>query len=844
MSPTGRWPRWFADAPGSSRTRTRRLLPGSSRPRWPSDVPDQSDRDWVEPRLAHLLGLADATFEREDLFASWRLFFESLADAAPTVLLFEDLHWADAGLLDFIEYLVEWARSKPIFVVGLARPELGERRPGFGSATRGGFTGLPLEPLAPEAMDTLLEGLVPGLPDELRDSIRTRAEGIPLYAVETVRMLLNRGQLERSNGNYKLVGDIDSLAVPETLHALVAARLDSLTPDERRIVQDASVLGKTFVLEALASLSSRSQDDLQPVLTSLVRKEVFFLELDPRSAERGQYGFLQDLVRRVAYETLARRDRKARHLVAGKFFETSWSGREQEVVEVVASHYLTALDLEPEAEDAQELRTKVRETLSRAGERAASLGASAEAATSFARAAELADGPIEEARLLTRAGGARRASGDSDAATELLLKAIALFDEAGDKHAAAKASADLAQVEFGTGKLAEAIERMESAYAVLEDEEPDEDLAFFLGQLARAHYFAGNYELAEKRNDRALDVAERLRLFDVLSHTLNNAGLIAMHEGHWETARALIARALEIALESDLPFATNRGYTNLSVILTRMGNVVEAGELTLKALELSRRIGDRSSEWFSLGNLVDTYDLTGRWDEAVQIGDEVPPGMEARAVGLSATLAEIARHRGDPESANRALDNVSELESSAALQDRGVYASTRWSALMAGGRNEEALEFMTRSEAELGHVDTGWVQFAIAEAALAVGLPELAAEAVAKSEALSPGDTGPLIQAQAARFRALVAAAQGDDSRVEAGFKSAAATFREYGVPFAFACTQFERAEWLVMQGRAEEATPLAAEAREILERLRATPWIERADALEARLPERAATPA
>ena len=801
-------------------------------------VPDPEDRSWIEPRLAHLLGLADATFEREDLFAAWRLFFELLADEAPTVLVFEDLHWADAGLLDFVEYLVEWARSKPIFVVGLARPELGERRPGFGSATRGGFTGLPLEPLSDEAMDALLEGLVPGLPQELRDSIRTRAEGIPLYAVETVRMLLNRGQLERSNGNYKLTGDIESLAVPETLHALVAARLDALTSDERRVVQDASVLGKTFVLEALAAVSGQTAGEIEPTLEGLVRKEILFLENDPRSAERGQYGFLQDLVRRVAYETLARRDRKARHLAAGEFFETSWGGREQEVVEVVASHYLTALDLEPDAEGAQALRTKVRETLSRAGERAASLGASAEAATSFARAAELADGPLEEARLLAKAGNARRASGESDAAKDQLLRAIALFDEAGDKHAAARASADLAQEEFSTGKLAEAIERMERAYAILEDEEPDEDLAFFLSQLARAHYFAGNNELAEQRNGRALAVAERLSLLEVLSHALNNAGLIAMRKGHWETARALIGRALELALENDLPFASNRGYTNLSVILSHTGSLVEAGELTLKAVELSRRIGDRGREWFSLGNLVDTYDLTGRWDEAVKIGDEIPPGMEARALGLSATLAEIARHRGDPASASSALENSAALESSASIQDRAIYVSTRFSALMAEGRNEEALALAARGEADFeGDPETAWVHFAIAEAALAIGQNDRAAEAVAKAEALSPGDSGPLVQAQTSRYRALVAASQGDISRVEASFKSGAATFREYGIPFYAACTQLEYAEWLASQNRGEEAEPLLTEAQETFERLRATPWLERADALAAGLP-------
>ena len=801
-------------------------------------VPDAGDREWIEPRLAHLLGLADATFEREDLFAAWRLFFELLADEAPTVLVFEDLHWADAGLLDFVEYLVEWARSKPIFVVGLARPELGERRPGFGSATRGGFTGLPLEPLSPEAMDTLLEGLVPGLPDDLRDSIRTRAEGIPLYAVETVRMLLNRGQLERSNGNYKLVGDIQSLAVPETLHALVAARLDALTPEERRIVQDASVLGKTFVLEALAALSSRSQGDLEPVLTSLVRKEVFFLELDPRSAERGQYGFLQDLVRRVAYETLARRDRKARHLTAGEFFETSWGGREQEVVEVVASHYLTALDLEPAAEDAQELRTKVRETLSRAGERAASLGASAEAATSFARAAELADEPLEEASLRARAGQAARAYGDSERAMAQLLRAIELFDAAGDTHAAARANADLAYGEFSTGQTAEAVERMERAYAVLDLDEPDEDLAYFLSQLARWLYFAGRFELCEERNERALAAAERLRLPEVLSHALNTKGLLATQQGRWETARALIRHALEIALENDLPGATMRGYTNLSAAETRLGNMAEAEDLTLRCVELARRIGDRASEWFSLGNLTEYFVQTGKWDEVARITEELPPGLEAQALGLHVNSSEVARHRGDLAAARAALENVSALADSASAQDRSVYVATKFNALMAERHHEEALALVESAKPDLeADIEAVWVDLLIAEAALAGGRADRAAEAVAVVEALPPGDTGPLIRAQAVRFRAVVAAAEGDAQRAEASFKTAAAAFREYGTPFHLASTELEHAEWLATQSRAEEAEPLLTEARETFERLRATPWFERAEELAARLP-------
>jgi class 3 adenylate cyclase/tetratricopeptide (TPR) repeat protein len=808
-------------------------------------IPDAGDSEWVEPRLAHLLGLAEATYEREDLFAAWRLFFEYLAARDPTVLVFEDLQWADAGLLDFIEYLVEWARAKPIFVVALARPGLTERRPTFGTGTRGAFTGLVLEPLSDEAMDALLEGLVPGLPAELRESIRARAEGIPLYAVETVRMLLDRRQLEEADGTYRVVGEIEVLAVPETLHALVASRIDGLDAAERRLVQDASVLGKTFVLEALVSVSGRPQQAVEPELQSLVRKEILFLEADPRSAERGQYGFLQDLVRRVAYETLARRDRKLRHLAAAEFYETSWGGRDQEVVEVVASHYLTALELEPEADDAAALQAKVRETLSRAGERAASLGANAEAATLFARAAELEEQPVEEARLRAKAGNAARAYGDTERATSQLLRAIELFEEAGDPHAAARASADLALGDYNSGKLAEAIERMERAYVVLDADEPDEDVAYFLSQLARWLFFAGRFELCEERNERALAVAERLRLPEVLSHALNTKGLLANRQGHWETGRTLIAGALRIALDNDIPGAIMRGYTNLSQCEYRLGNLGATEELTLHALELARRIGDREAEWFSLGNLTESFVQTGKWDEVVRVVSELPLGLEAQALGLHVNAAEVSRNRGDVTGAREALEKVSALADAAGFQERSVHVATQYNVLMAENRPDEALVLLDSVRPQLADAVEGiWVDLLIAEAALASNRTERASEAVAVVEALPPGETGPLIRAQAARFRAPLAAAEGDTQRAEDSFKTAAAAFREYGTPFLLAATQLEHAEWLAGEDRAQEAAPLLAEARETFERLRATPWLERADTLAAQLPEPARTPA
>ena len=228
-------------------------------------------------------------------------------------------------------------------------------------------------------MDDLLRGLVPGLPDEIRATIRERAEGVPLYAVETVRMLLDRGLLEQRGSEYHPTGPVEALEVPGTLHALIAARLDGLEQVERRLLEDASVLGKTFTTHALAAVSGLAEAELEPMLATLVRKEILSLQTDPRSPERGQYGFLQALVQRVAYETLARKERKARHLRAAEYLESGTGPDEDEIAEVHRCPYLEAYEAAPDAPDAAEIKGKASDRLAKAAERAASLAAHEEA---------------------------------------------------------------------------------------------------------------------------------------------------------------------------------------------------------------------------------------------------------------------------------------------------------------------------------------------------------------------------------------------------------------------------------------------------------------------------------
>ena len=219
-------------------------------------------------------------------------------------------------------------------------------------------------------MNLLLAGLVPGLPEATVATIVARADGIPLYAVETVRMLLADGQLVLEDGAYRPIGDLTDLAVPATLTALIASRLDGLAPADRALVCDAAVLGQSFTRAGLRAVSGRAEDELDGSLRTLVRRELIILEADPRSPERGQYAFVQALVREVAYNTLSKRDRKLRHLAAARFFEALDS---DELAGALAGHYLAAYQNAGDGAEAEALAAQARITLRAAAERAIDL---------------------------------------------------------------------------------------------------------------------------------------------------------------------------------------------------------------------------------------------------------------------------------------------------------------------------------------------------------------------------------------------------------------------------------------------------------------------------------------
>ena len=793
---------------------------------------DPGERSFIEPRLGQLLGLGEHdSGDRQDLFAAWRLFFERLADTYPTVLAFEDMQWADDSLLDFVEYLLEWSRNHPVYVVTLARPELLERRPTWGAGHRN-FISLYLEPLPNQAMEELLEGLVPGLPAQLREQILARAEGVPLYAVETVRMLLDRELLVEEGSAYRVVGEVGALEIPETLHALVAARLDGLSPDERRLLGDAAVLGKTFTGGALEALSGLDQADLDPLLTSLVRKEVLGLQSDPRSPEHGQYGFLQDLLRQVAYETLPRQERRAKHLAAADHLAHAIA--EDEVIEVVAAHLLEAHRLDPDASDADALRTRAKDAFLQAGERASSLGAATEALRYFEQAGELAAEPTERAGALLQAS--QMAAGTNlDEAGRLAAEALALYEEAGETHAVARATSALAAIEQQTGRTPEAIERLERVYAVVADDEPDEDIALLFARFGQAHYFAGNVDRSAELIERALDAAEKLRLPDVLARgwALKAMRLAATRP---EEARGMYRMALDAALEHGLNSQAANTLGNLSDLAFQHDRYADSLSHLEEQLALARRIGNRRAMFFALSEKTFALTMLGRWDEALEVMAEIPEdvwGHDTNLVSPLSGVLEIHLHRGELDEARRIFALFQPLAQVPDVQLRGVIAVAR-AALMLAERNARAAlaaseeAFAGRSTLGLGSQDVKLAFLHGLDAAIALGDREKAVELLTVVEEQPVGLLPPFLAAHARRFRGHLA---GDDPAADGHFTAAEAQLSALDLPFHLAVVRLEHGEWLRAQGRPDDAEAFLGEARETLGRLGAVPWVERASA-------------
>jgi class 3 adenylate cyclase/tetratricopeptide (TPR) repeat protein len=620
-------------------------------------VPDDDERRWLEPRLAFLLGLEERPAGGgEELYAAWRTFFERISERGTVAMVFEDLQWADAGMLDFIESVLEWSRNRPIFVLTLTRPELADRRSNWGAGQRN-FVSLHLEPLPDEAMDELVRRMLSGADDDVVARIVERAEGVPLYAVETIRMLADRGVLRAGDDAYEVVGDLGELQVPETLHALVASRLDALGPEDRVLLQDAAVLGKTFTLGSLAAVAGADPNEIEPRMLDLVRKEFLLHEVDPRSPERGQYGFVQSIIREVAYGMLSKADRRAGHLATAHHYEAA---EDDELAGVVAAHYVEALRATPEGPDADALAARARDWLGQAAERATSLGSPEQAVVFAEQALAITPEGPERAALLRQASRAATDGMRRTDAVAYLEEAVRVLRAVGDLNGEVAAMGLLVSALFNDHRAEELRAVADEMPARLGDGGDDLTRAEVDHATGLVRYIDDDLDGCLVALDRALRGFERAEAWDRFEPAIGTRSYLLDLLGRHREAMLLTRGILAIATEEgDLRSMAGA----LSALGVNAQETHEGLSRHLESIEVARRAGHREFEMTGLANAVEFAVEAGEWGTADELLADLRqrsglPDDARDAIALGEAL--LAAYRGVNDAAERAMSTIAQ----------------------------------------------------------------------------------------------------------------------------------------------------------------------------------------
>ncbi|HEY7004785.1 MAG TPA: AAA family ATPase [Gaiellaceae bacterium] len=603
-------------------------------------IPDKGQARWVEAHLRPLAGLAGGgepgAEGRSEAFAAWRRFFEAIAEVNPLVLVFEDLHWADDDLLDFVDYMADWTSGVPLVLVCTARPDLLDRRPDWGGGKRNATT-ISLEPLSDAETGALVSALLVNgaLGPEGRTALLAQAGGNPLYAEEYVRML----------GHAK-----EGLPLPDTVQGIIAARLDTLPADEKALIQAASIVGKVFWVGSLAAALNADRTEVEHGLNTLVRKE--FVRRERRSSVAGEsaYVFRHVLLRDVAYGQIPRARRADSHRRVAEWVESLAVDRPEDLADMVAHHYSNALELTRAAKSPEgDLAERARRALRDAGDRAAALNAFAAAARFYGDALDLwPEGDAEYAPLLFRYGRALFFSADKG--EESLKRAAEELLDAGDRASASEAETLVGELRWIEGDRDEAFGHFEGAARLLADEPDSRSKAYVLANLARFRMIADEADRSIPVGLEALQMSERLGLDEVQANVLSTVGIARLMTGDL-SGRDDVERAIHIAEEVGSPEVI-RGYNNLASTNASLGDLRRAFELYALATSAAQRFGRvRALRWLEAERMSELYWL-GQWDEALSLADKFVAQAESglphhREVDARLTRTRIRLARGD-----------------------------------------------------------------------------------------------------------------------------------------------------------------------------------------------------
>jgi class 3 adenylate cyclase/tetratricopeptide (TPR) repeat protein len=640
------------------------------------------DADWIEAQLRPLVGLSaeqDASGERGEPATAWRRFFEALAEQRPTVLVFEDLHWADDGLLDFVDYLVDRASGVPLLVLATTRPELLERRPGWGAAKPNALM-LSLPPLADDETARLVAALLerPLVEAETQRELLGRIGGNPLYAEQYARVLVERGGLEEPS---------------ETVQGIIAARLDTLSDDEKRLLQDAAVVGTVFWVGAVEAIDDFPPGRASELLHRLERKE--FVQRSRRSSVAGEteYAFRHVLLRDGAYGQIPRALRAKKHRGAARWIELL--GRLEDHAEMLAHHYVRAVEYaEALGIHDTELVERARVALRAAGDRALSLASYAAASRFYGAALDAwpRDDP-DRLWLLVSAGRARHAA--DGAGLDLLVEGFEELRTRGDVDGAAEVAVELSRYFWFGADRDLAYAYIDRALELTKGRGASRARAHALVERAGYHMNASEHDSAIRLAREALPLTEALGTDDLRVRALDVMGysrVLSGDAGGLEDSRRAIALGRESNSVSRLIVAEWNSY-HIRFFLGQLA-------ATSGDLELFRSDVDRygTADLRRHGNALEAHNavLHGRWKEAARILDQVLAEAAAGSLhyadpSCGALRALIDLARGDPESA--ATNSETSVERARRMKDPQILAPAlvvRGMVLLAQGRREDA----------------------------------------------------------------------------------------------------------------------------------------------------------
>jgi tetratricopeptide (TPR) repeat protein len=797
-------------------------------------LPEGEERAWFRQRLLPLLGIeASSSAEREELFTAWRRWLEMIAEHDPTVLVFEDLHWADEAMLGFLEHLADRAEGVPLMIVGTARPELYEQHPDYAAGMRNANT-VNLSPLSQEETARLVSALLDAsvIAVELQQPILDRAGGNPLYAEEFVRLLKDKDLLVRKGSSWEL-RDGAEVPFPDSVRALIAARLDTLTADAKSLMADAAVVGKVFWAGAVAAMGERDPEMVIDMLRELSRKEL--VRPSRRSSMQGEaeYAFWHILTRDVAYNQLPRSSRASRHTAAAAWIEAQAPDRIEDHADVLAYHYATALDLARAAgqpDQAATLEDPARRFLTLAGERALGLDTSA-ALTNLERALALTpEGHPDRADVLVSfATAANHAARHSDA-KDALEQAIPALHARGDLPATAHAMDRLGDVFLSLADPRWA-DLPREALALLEPLPPGPALVEALSAVASVEALQGRLTSAISVADRAITLADELglprpaRALGYRGHARSNLG----DAGGLNDFREAIQLATAAGQGREVAVLHN----NLGLSLwAYQGPQAELAELKTGIAYATARGLTAVADFMTAGTISPLLDA-GQPDDALTLAAALAERLNDAAAlnevrGVEARINTLRGH------ATRAADYLDWLEAttrdfgSADVLVLGLGSVAITQAAL--GNTTHAADILTEVAATPDTRDTPYYAAllpALVRLAITLNQPSIADQLTAGYEPHTPYAHHALVAATAA-----LAEARGDHQTAADTYADAAKRWEEFGVVPEHAYALQGHGRCLIHLGQPHEAAPILQHAREVFDRLGAAPALAETDAL------------